>query len=214
MWPDHSEDTVPAPNHPINVQSDAVDEDIEEAPHHDENRQFEDVIDDDEDDPVPGPEASMEEDILTLANWDREQVMLNPVVFRQMRKHFRFKPSVDLFASSTHRQLPRYYSKVRDPQAVGRDAFQADWQAESAPYANPPWSQISRVLNKVIQDQVRLLLVLPDWQRAPWYPTFQHLCEKSLLLDGPIYLDDEGHLRPKPRWNTRVAVVNGARYLQ
>ena len=42
---------------------------------------------------------------------DPEQVMLNPAVFRDMRHSLKFKPSADMFASATHLQLPRYYSK-------------------------------------------------------------------------------------------------------
>ena len=49
--------------------------------------------------------------------------MLNPLVFHQAGKQLKFKPSVDLFASSAHHQLLRYYSKTPDPKAAGIDAF-------------------------------------------------------------------------------------------
>ena len=70
---------------------------------------------------------------------DTEQVMLNPAVFRDMRHSLKFKPSSDMFASATHHQLPRYYSKnAADPASAGVDAFQFDWKCEVAPYFNPP----------------------------------------------------------------------------
>ena len=140
---------------------------------------------------------------------DRHDVMLNPLIFHKARKELKFKPSVDLFASAEHHQLPRYYSPVPDPKAAGLDAFKFDWKAEQTPYANPPWPLIPRVLRKIRQDQVRIMVVIPDWPKAPWYPEFESLCEKSILLTDPVFLDSEGKVRPKPWWNTRVAVLNG-----
>ena len=124
----------------------------------------EDMIDDDTE-----ADSGMEADIDALQSLDKEQVLLNPPVFKQVCKQLRFKPSIDLFASATHCQIPRYFSKGYDPKSVGQDAFCQDWQAESAPYANPPWSEIPRVLAKVVKEQVRLLLVVPDCAMAPHF---------------------------------------------
>ena len=91
---------------------------------------------------------------------------MDPLVFRQACKRLKFKPSADLFASATHKQLHRYYSRTPDPKALGTNALSFDWQAESAPYANPPWSLIPQVLSKIVADEVRLMLVVPEWPRA------------------------------------------------
>ena len=54
---------------------------------------------------------------------DPEQIMLNPAVFRDMRNFLKFKPSADMFASASHHQLPRYYSKSAvDLASAGVDA--------------------------------------------------------------------------------------------
>ena len=123
---------------------------------------------------------------------DKNDVMLNPLVFHQMRKALKFKPSVDLFASAEHHQLPRYYSKTADPHSVGVDAMQANWAAEHTPYANPPWPMIPAVLRKVIRDQVRIILVIPEWPAAPWYHLYRQVAEKSELLTDPVYLSADG----------------------
>ena len=84
--------------------------------------------------------------ILVLESIDREQVLMDPLVFRQACKRLKFKPSADLFASATHKPLHRYYSRNPDPKALGTNALSFDWQAESTPYTNPPWSLIPQVL--------------------------------------------------------------------
>ena len=58
---------------------------------------------------------------------DPEQVMLNPAVCSGMRHSLRFKPSADMFASATHHQLQRYYSKnAADQASACVDAFTFD----------------------------------------------------------------------------------------
>ena len=137
---------------------------------------------------------------------------MDPLVFRQACKRLKFKPSADLFVSATHKQLHRYYSRTPDPKALGTNALSFDWQAESATYANPPWSLIPQVLSKIMADEVRLMLVVPEWPRAPWFKLFRRLVERQFRVDGPLYLTDDGTLRPAPRWATVIAVVYGARY--
>jgi len=169
-----------------------------------------------EDDAYELPPPPDEDAMLSYLNFveahDREQVLLNPKVFKQAIKQLKFKPSVDLFASATHHQLHRYYSKDFDPVSLGQDAFKFDWLAEAAPYANPPWTLIPRVLRKVIQDRVRLMLVVPEWPNAPWYIIYRRLVERSMRLTDAIYLTDDGVLRPPPRWATRIAIVDGNRW--
>ena len=60
---------------------------------------------------VLGNPAAMQSQIHAVSR-DRNDVMLNPLVFHQARKELKFKPIVDLFASAVHHQLPRYYSAV------------------------------------------------------------------------------------------------------
>ena len=76
-----------------------------------------------------------DDEILVFESIDREQVLMDPLVFRQACKRLKFKPSADLFASATHKQPHRYYSRNPDPKALGTNALSFDWQAESATYA-------------------------------------------------------------------------------
>ena len=56
-------------------------------------------------------------------------------------------------------------------------------------------------------------MVIPDCEWAPWYADWQALCEKSILLADPVYLDTQGRIRPKPRWDTRIGILNGQRQI-
>ena len=143
---------------------------------------------------------------------DPEQVLLGPAVFRVARLYLSYKPSADMFASSTHHQLPRYYSKVAlDVASAGVDAFQFDWQLEPSTYPNPPWTLIHAVLWKLRDDMVRGMMVVPDWPTAAWWPLFEYLCVKARHFSTPIYMSEEGALRPLQAWHTIIGIVDGRR---
>ena len=54
------------------------------------------------------------------------------------------------------------------------------------------------------------MLVFPEWPNAPWYHIARELELRSFLVTSPCYLSPRMYLRPKPRWNTRIAIVDGA----
>ena len=80
---------------------------------------------------------------------DNEDVMLRPDVFDEACSALKIFPTVDLFANAQHHQVARYMAPRSDPGAVAIDAFAQDWKKEKRPYANPPWSVIAKVLEKV-----------------------------------------------------------------
>ena len=142
-------------------------------------------------------------------NGDRHDVMLDPYVFRRVSRELRFKPSVDLFANVRHHQVPRYFALGPDPHAAGDDAFKQDWSKEERPYANPPWPLIGKVLKKVAQEKLRIMMIVPQWPKAPWFDLLRKISEKSVVLTDPVYLAEDGHLRPKPWGNTEVHILDG-----
>ena len=70
--------------------------------------------------------------ILVLESVDREQVLADHLVFRQTCKRLKDKPCAVLFASATHKQPHRYYSRTPDPKASGTNTLSFDRQADSA----------------------------------------------------------------------------------
>ena len=54
------------------------------------------------------------------------------------------------------------------------------------------------------------MLVFPELPNAPWYPIAREIELRSFLVTSPCYLSPRMYLRPKPRCNTRIAIVDGA----
>ena len=54
------------------------------------------------------------------------------------------------------------------------------------------------------------MLVCPEWPNAPWYPIVRELELRSFLVTSHCYISPRMYLRPKPRWITRIAIVDGA----
>ena len=141
--------------------------------------------------------------------YDRNDVKLNPKIFQLAKKTLQFKPSVDLFASKEHHQLPRYYSQTPDPRAVGTDAFVADWKLEQALYINPPWYRIPECLKRLKKDGLKAMFVAPYWKTVDWWPLFEELCVKYIIFNTPVYLLPDGSVRDKPTWDTVIGLLDG-----
>ena len=66
------------------------------------------------------------------------------------------------------------------------------------------------MLAKVAAERIIILMVVPEWRRAPWYAQWEAMCVSSVRRTDPVFLDDRCQLRSKPRWNTRIGVLDGA----
>ena len=78
-------------------------------------------------------------------------------------------------------KLPRFCSLKFHRQAESADALSLSWKGRYV-YAFPPHLILNRVLKKVEQEEVTMILIALTWTRREWYP---------LLLDLHI----EVHLR-------------------
>ncbi len=119
------------------------------------------------------------------------EVQLNPDSFRFLLTQGPFKPEIDWFASSLNAQLDRFYSWKHEPAAEGIDAFSFSWFEEPG-YIFPPFCLLPRILQKVMVDRARVLLIHPDWPGALWAPTLErititrvHLASSANLLRYP-----------------------------
>ncbi len=109
---------------------------------------------------------------------DRTEWCLQPHEFRQAMLYFDEQPDIDLFASRLNKQLELYVSWNPDPDAWAVDAFSFEWTNHLF-YAFPPFSLISRVLQKVVTDGARMLLVAPVWEAQNWWGLLQQLAIKT-----------------------------------
>ena len=137
------------------------------------------------------------------------------ILHRALRQLGVEKLSVDLFASRNNRQTKVYYSRVEEPEAAGTDAFAFNWsqwnssQDDEAPYANPPWELIPRMLEKCKIEGVRMVVVVPVWHSAEWWPLFESLQVKGVTLPAePLFISKGREKLPAPSWQTRVAILH------
>ena len=126
-----------------------------------------------------------------------------------MCQNFGVEPRLDIFASRNLRQLPHYITADEtDNQAVGYNAFDYFWTPEVVLYANPPWPLIPHLLKKIKRDRSRVVLVTTMWRNASWFETLRGLSADSLYWNQPLYLSDDGRLRPAPPWPTRFTWID------
>ena len=93
-------------------------------------------------------------------------------VFRSILDYFSLQPTLDAFAFRYSAQLPRYMSWHRDQQAVAQDALLSPW--DPVTYLFPPVPLLPKVIRKIKDQRIRVILVCPQWPTALWW---------GLLLD-------------------------------
>ena len=76
-------------------------------------------------------------------------------------------PNIDLFASRINCQITPYVSYRADSAAFAINAFHMSWQHYLF-YAFPPFSLITRVLQKIQEEKATGLLLVPKWPTQPW----------------------------------------------
>jgi hypothetical protein len=87
--------------------------------------------------------------------------VLSQSVFDGAVQRLRLVPSIDLFANSSSRKLPRFFSPKDH-------ALRRSWRNE-VPYAFPPLQLIPRVLQKMRREVSSALIVVPEWPSQPWW---------------------------------------------
>ena len=102
-------------------------------------------------------------------------------LFSSLEKRFGIF-SIDRFASADNgvfhnlpsQRLPycsRYF--VRDNLCLG-DAFVTPWACESFNWVFPPFNLIERAIARMMEQQARGVLLVPDWPGAAWWPLLFH----------------------------------------
>ena len=83
-------------------------------------------------------------------------------------------PSIDLFASRINCQITPYVSYRADPEAFAINAFHMSWKHYLF-YVFPPLSLITRVLQKIQEEQATGLLLVPKWPMQPWWSKLRQM---------------------------------------
>ena len=98
--------------------------------------------------------------------------------------------SVDMFANHANFQESFYLTK-------SNSAFRYNWQKllggpEEFLWANPPFSQLSKVITKLCLEPTRLILVHPDWVDQYWSPLLREITISRVQIPSgtPVFVID------------------------
>jgi hypothetical protein len=141
-----------------------------------------------------------------LSRPDGETWSLNRSVLSQVAIATRFRPEIELFADESNRILPDFVALYPNRRALAVDAFSINWSRLPPLYANPPFSLLGRVLQKILEDRPEIMLIAPLWQSRPWYPM---LLQADQLFRLPRFKNLFSFLGKEfraPNWQAVVAI--------
>ena len=93
---------------------------------------------------------------------DNTEWTLNPHIFDLICEKWGY-PNVDLFASRLNHKVQTYVSWMKDPHAIGANAFSMDWDDWKLIYMFPPFSLIAKCLRRIKSTKATVILVVPNW---------------------------------------------------
>jgi len=163
---------------------------------------------------IPGVD-NVVADRLSRHKYDRNDWLLRPSIFSQLRAEYG-PLDMDLFASRLNAQLPLFAAWDPQPGALWTDSFSHTWDTRLVFYANPPFAIIQKVLRKILQDRATVLLILPLWRSAAWWPLLIHLLLRYTPLPRVNDLFLPGHRAnhlpmEAPPWECGAFLVSGNR---
>lgn len=112
---------------------------------------------------------------------DRLEWALFPDVFDRLSARFG-TPAIDLFASRLNAKLPQFVSWRPEPGALNVNAFTISW-ANTYMYMFPPFSLITKCVQKLLVEGGDALLIAPLWPTQPWFSQVM-----KMLLEVPVLL--------------------------
>ena len=129
---------------------------------------------------IPGI-SNVEADKASRKFDDRTECMLDSCVFQRICDIWG-KPNIDMFASRINFQLEPYVAWKADPGAVAVNAFTLNW-SNNLMWIFPPFSLLTKVLQKLREDGGEAIVIAPVWKTQPWWPRLgQMLVHQPLLL--------------------------------
>ena len=96
------------------------------------------------------------------------------------------------------------------------NAYRFYWKSMGLCYANPPFSQLAKVITKIALEGARVVLCTPDWGTAGEHAYWRHLLDRMTmgrteLPNGPIYVpEDSQETMPAPEWGSFLSIVDVA----
>ena len=124
---------------------------------------------------------------------------------------------IDLMASRLNAKIDPYVSWRSDPNSKFCNAFLLnDWSIYFS-YCFPPFNQINKVLQKVIQDKCDMCIIVPRWTAQAFWPVLTKLLVKTPLvlqwrkdlLTNPVLKEQNHPLIIKKQLTLLACLISG-----
>lgn len=155
---------------------------------------------------IPG-KTNVDADEQSREFYDKHEWSVNNTVFQDIKVQFP-DLNIDLFASRLNHKIEAYCSWRPDPYSSFIDAFSINWQDYKF-YAFPPFSLVTRCLQKIIKEKSQGILIVPLWPNQPWFPLLlQQLYQQPWIVGPDKKLLIHAALQdPHPLWNRLKLMV-------
>ena len=88
------------------------------------------------------------------------------------------QPGVDMMATRESSKTERFWGWRKDSSAEGIDSLSpiVSWRNIGFPYIFPPPPLISKVLDKIVQANLKeAIIIAPWWYSKTWFPRLRHM---------------------------------------
>jgi hypothetical protein len=143
---------------------------------------------------------------------DKEDWTLSWEAFQRVEEMFGER-LFDLMATAENARCKDYFALSCDEASRGQNAFRYDWGPIEGAYLNAPFSLIGKVLRKIRKDKAKMVIVVPDWPAASWWPLLLEMEQGRLVLGRKkgLFVSLRKELREKgARWDAVAFLVDGA----
>ena len=111
---------------------------------------------------------------------------------------------VESFASNEQHMMQLYCSRYLN------NAYRCYCKSMGLWYANPPFSQLAKVLTKIALEGARVILCTPKRGTLGGQADRMRV-GRTELPDGPIYIpEDSQETMPAPEWSSSLCIVDGS----
>lgn len=130
---------------------------------------------------------------------------LDQVVFGKIQDIWHTE--IDLFGSLCNAQLPKFVSWRPQPGSPAVNAFSVNWGGIYGIlcYAFPPFTLITKCLEKIRRELANTVMVCPVWPAQPWFPILL-----ELTCDIPLLLHPSSTLLVSPKGEPHPLLKTGA----